>query len=110
MSKSLWLACIATLAGCEQAGTTGHPIDGATHGTVSCSSDTPCGTNQVCIAGEALPDDGGIPAACADVPAFCTVFDCGDSGEMTCPTCVVDICPSNRRGFVDVHGRTLTCL
>jgi hypothetical protein len=80
--------------------------DSALAGDISCSELT-CHTDQLCRPDMNLPDDGGIPAMCLDVPQTCKVVDCMSE---TCAPCLQELCGcSGPSCFVYIHGREIRC-
>jgi hypothetical protein len=104
VSRILAPTVISLLAACSN---TGSSLAGPT----ACDGIT-CGAGQLCVEGHAFPDDGGIPAHCADVAADCPVFDCNYDSGPACSSCVFMLCESCLAGqdCAIVQGRTLTCV
>jgi hypothetical protein len=80
-------------------------------GPTACDGIT-CGSGQLCVEGQAFPDDGGIPAHCTDVTVDCPIFDCDYNTGPACPSCVSTLCASCIPGqdCAIVQGRTVTCV
>ncbi len=78
-------------------------------GTITCD-DTSCGSGKLCRPSMNLPDDGGIPTMCLDVPTSCTVTNCSSADGPACASCVQELCGcSGANCFVIVQGRTIHC-
>ena len=103
---SLFLA-IGVIAACTS--TSDEP---SLAGSITCGSAS-CGSGEICVEDEhdlgPGSDNPQYYDTCVAPTAGCSLAACGNSGDPSCASCVVDMC-TPFGGKAALHDRTLSCV